>query len=76
VLDTISRLKEKGVWVEGHHPNHPGHNDSETELTEIANFIKGREPGHPWHVTAFTPPSNDGPARHTVAPWSGPGRAD
>jgi len=24
VLDTITRLKQKGVWVEVHHPDHPG----------------------------------------------------
>jgi pyruvate formate lyase activating enzyme len=55
VLDTIARLKQKGVWVEVTTLVIPGHNDSDTELTEIAHFIKGVSPTIPWHVTAFRP---------------------
>jgi pyruvate formate lyase activating enzyme len=55
VLDTITRLKQLGVWVEVTTLVIPGHNDSEAELTEIANFIKGVSPTIPWHVTAFHP---------------------
>src|SRR4030042_1522596 len=55
VLDTIARLKQLGVWIEVTTLIIPGHNDSEAELTEIANFIKGVSPAIPWHVTAFHP---------------------
>ncbi len=55
VLDTIVRLKEKGVWLEVTTLVIPGLNDSEQELTEIARFIKGVDPGIPWHVSAFYP---------------------
>ena len=55
VLDTIIRLQQLGVWVEVTTLVIPGHNDSEAELTEIANFIKGVSPAIPWHVTAFHP---------------------
>jgi pyruvate formate lyase activating enzyme len=55
VLDTITRLKQKGVWVEVTTLVIPGHNDSDAELTEIAQFIKGVSPTIPWHVTAFHP---------------------
>ncbi len=55
VLDTIPRLKKAGVWVEVTTLVIPGHNDSDQELTEIAQFIKDVDLGIPWHVTAFHP---------------------
>jgi len=55
VLDTIQRLHAAGVWLEVTTLVIPGHNDSDGELTEIAQFIKGVNPGIPWHVTAFHP---------------------
>ncbi len=55
VLDTIARLKQKGVWVEVTTLVIPGHNDSDTELTEIAHFLKGVSQTIPWHVSAFRP---------------------
>jgi pyruvate formate lyase activating enzyme len=55
VLDTIVRLKESGVWLEVTTLVIPGLNDSETELTEIAKFIKAVDEGIPWHVSAFYP---------------------
>jgi len=33
----------------------PHHNDSEEELTKIAQFIVAIDPGIPWHVTQFYP---------------------
>ncbi|MDP3480676.1 MAG: radical SAM protein, partial [Desulfoprunum sp.] len=33
----------------------PGLNDSDAELTEIAEFILSVDPSMPWHVTAFYP---------------------
>jgi len=55
VLDTIPRLKQAGVWLEVTTLVIPGYNDSDEELTEIAQFIKGVDPGIPWHVSAFYP---------------------
>ncbi|MBW1759196.1 MAG: AmmeMemoRadiSam system radical SAM enzyme [Deltaproteobacteria bacterium] len=55
VLDTIVRMKQLGVWVEVTTLIIPGLNDSDSELKEIANFIKGVGPEIPWHVTAFYP---------------------
>lgn len=55
VLDTIVRLKKAGVWIEVTTLVIPGHNDSEAELTDIAQFIKSVGVGVPWHVSAFFP---------------------
>ncbi len=55
VLDTIVRLKKAGVWLEVTTLVIPGHNDSDAELTDIAQFLKGVGPDIPWHVTAFHP---------------------
>jgi len=55
VLDTIRLMKELGVWVEVTTLVIPGLNDSETELRDIARFLKGVDPGLPWHVTQFYP---------------------
>ena len=75
VLDTITRLKQLGVWVEVTTLVIPGHNDSEAELTEIANFIKGVSPAIPWHVTAFHPTFKmmDRPATPVATLRPGPG---
>ena len=54
VLDSIQRLKQLGVWLEVTTLVIPGLNDSEEELTEIAQFIKGVGPEIPWHVSAST----------------------
>jgi len=55
VLDTITLMKELGVWVEVTTLVIPGWNDSDSELQEIARFIKGVDPEMPWHVTRFHP---------------------
>jgi pyruvate formate lyase activating enzyme len=55
VLDTIARMKALGVWVEVTTLLIPGLNDSDSELKDIANFIKQTGPEIPWHVTAFYP---------------------
>jgi len=56
VLDTIKSYKKLGIWIEITTLIIPGHNDSETELRAIAQFIK-KELGveTPWHVSAFYP---------------------
>jgi pyruvate formate lyase activating enzyme len=55
VLDTIDRLKKAGVWLEVTTLIIPGLNDSDEELTQIANFIREVGVGIPWHVSAFYP---------------------
>lgn len=55
VLDTIVRLKQVGVWVEVTTLVIPGDNDSDSELRQIAEFIKGVGIDIPWHVSAFYP---------------------
>lgn len=55
VLDTIVRLKMMGFWVEIVTLVVPGMNDSDEELTDIAEFVASVSPDLPWHVTAFHP---------------------
>ncbi|MFH2123928.1 MAG: AmmeMemoRadiSam system radical SAM enzyme [Pseudomonadota bacterium] len=55
VLDTVRLMHELGVWVEITTLLIPGLNDSDAELTEIAEFIVSLDPAIPWHVTAFYP---------------------
>ena len=55
VLDTIRLMKELGVWVEVTTLIIPGWNDSNRELSEIAQFIKSVDADMPWHVTRFHP---------------------
>jgi pyruvate formate lyase activating enzyme len=55
VLDTIRRLVESDFWVELVTLLVPELNDSDEELTDIANFIASVSPDIPWHVTAFHP---------------------
>lgn len=55
VLETIGLMKELGVWVEVTTLVIPGWNDSDSELQEIARFIKSIDPQMPWHVTRFHP---------------------
>jgi pyruvate formate lyase activating enzyme len=53
VLETIGNLVELGFWVEVVTLVVPGFNDSETELRDIARFLRGVSADIPWHVTAF-----------------------
>ncbi|MEN8136686.1 MAG: AmmeMemoRadiSam system radical SAM enzyme [Thermodesulfobacteriota bacterium] len=55
VLNTITLMKELGVWVEVTTLIIPGWNDSDTELQDIASFIRSVDPNIPWHVTRFHP---------------------
>jgi len=55
VLDTITRMKKLGVWVEVTTLLIPGLNDSDEELHDIAQFLHATGPEIPWHVTAFYP---------------------
>jgi pyruvate formate lyase activating enzyme len=53
VLDTITLLVEKRFWVEIVTLVIPGFNDSDAELTQIAEFLASVSLDLPWHVTAF-----------------------
>jgi pyruvate formate lyase activating enzyme len=53
ILDTIRRLHEMGFWLEIVTLVIPGFNDSDDELTRLAEFLAGVSPDIPWHVTAF-----------------------
>jgi len=54
-LDTIRLLKKLDFWVEVVTLVVPGLNDSDEELTEIADFLVEISPDIPWHATAFHP---------------------
>jgi len=56
VLDALKRMKQLGVWVEVTTLVVPNMNDSEAELSDIAQFIAvdlGVET--PWHISRFHP---------------------
>jgi pyruvate formate lyase activating enzyme len=56
VLETLKYLKKKGIWTEVTTLIVPGQNDSEDELSQIAEFIsKEVSPETPWHISAFHP---------------------
>ena len=53
VLDTIRGLKRRGIWLEIVTLVVPEFNDSDDELTKMAEFIASIDIDIPWHVTAF-----------------------
>jgi len=53
ILDSIRRIHEMGFWLEIVTLVVPGFNDSDAELTAIAEFLAGISYDIPWHVTAF-----------------------
>ena len=53
VLDTIRSLKQRKIWVEIVTLVIPGFNDSDEELTKIAEFLASVDVDIPWHITAF-----------------------
>ena len=55
VLDNIKQVYKKGIHLEITTLIIPKHNDSQKELTQIAQFIKNLDPNIPWHITAFHP---------------------
>jgi pyruvate formate lyase activating enzyme len=55
VLDGIRAYKRRGIWIEVTTLVIPGHNDSDQELRQIAEFICSVGPDIPWHVTQFYP---------------------
>ncbi len=55
VLDTISRMKELGIWVEVTTLLIPGLNDSDEEIGGIADFLRSIGTETPWHISRFHP---------------------
>ncbi len=55
VLDSIQRMHDAGVLLEVTTLVIPGHNDSEEELQDIAEFLYSVDPAIPWHVSGFYP---------------------
>ncbi|MDP8298674.1 MAG: AmmeMemoRadiSam system radical SAM enzyme [Candidatus Tantalella remota] len=55
VLDSIGKMKEKGIWIEVTTLVIPGENDSEEELSGMAEFLAGVDKGMPWHISRFHP---------------------
>jgi pyruvate formate lyase activating enzyme len=55
VLDTISAMKNLGVWLEVTTLVIPGENDSDNELRQIAEFLAGVDRMIPWHISRFHP---------------------
>ena len=55
VLDTVDRVFSAGMWTEIVTLVIPDYNDSDKELTNIAEFIATISTDIPWHVTAFHP---------------------
>ncbi len=55
VLDSIRRLREKGVWLEITTLVVPGMNDAPEELRDIADFIADVDASIPWHISRFHP---------------------
>ena len=53
ILDTIRLLHGMGFWLEIVTLVIAGFNDSDDELTRLAEFLAGVSPDIPWHVTAF-----------------------
>lgn len=53
VLDTIRALYRRGIWLEIVTLVVPKFNDSDEELTRIAEFLASVSIDIPWHVTAF-----------------------
>ncbi len=55
VLDAIRLYHALGVWVEITTLVIPGLNDSDEELSGIAEFLCGLDPAIPWHLSRYHP---------------------
>jgi pyruvate formate lyase activating enzyme len=53
ILESIRHIHEMGFWLEIVTLVIPGFNDSDDELTRMAEFLAGISPDIPWHLTAF-----------------------
>lgn len=55
VLDALRLYKELGIWIEVTTLVIPNYNDSESELRQIAEFVRSLGEETPWHVSQFYP---------------------
>ncbi len=55
VLESIRLMCRMKIWVEVTTLIVPGLNDSDKELSDIAEFISGVDPHIPWHISRFHP---------------------
>jgi len=55
VLDSITNMHDRGVWVEVTTLLIPGENDEEGELRELAGWLAALDPDVPWHISRFHP---------------------
>jgi len=55
VLETITRMRKLGIWVEVTTLVISGENDTPEELRDIACFLKSVDPNIPWHISRFHP---------------------
>jgi pyruvate formate lyase activating enzyme len=55
VLDSIRLHCSLGIWIELTTLLIPDHNDSESELRDMARFIAEINPNIPWHLSRFFP---------------------
>jgi pyruvate formate lyase activating enzyme len=55
ILDAITLYHDLGVWLEITTLVIPGVNDTDEELTQIAEFICSLSDAIPWHVTVYYP---------------------
>ncbi len=55
VLNSIRFMKKNNIWVEITTLIIPGENDSDEELSQIAEFIAGIDKDIPWHISRFHP---------------------
>jgi pyruvate formate lyase activating enzyme len=67
VLDTLTQLVQRGLWVEVVTLLVPGFNDDPQELRDLTRFLAGLNRDLPWHVTAFHPDYKMTGARRTAA---------
>jgi pyruvate formate lyase activating enzyme len=55
VLDSLRKMKELGIWVEVTTLLIPDLNDSNEELSRIAEFVASLGTETPWHISRFHP---------------------
>ena len=58
VPESIRYMKKLGIWLEVTTLVVPGQNDSDKELSDIAEFIADVDVDIPWHISRFLPDYN------------------
>jgi len=55
VLETLTRMRDMGLWIEVATTVIPGLNDSSGQLAALGGFIAGLGREVPWHLSGFVP---------------------